>query len=137
MLQESIETIVSAYFANIAAMNPEGWIENFAEDALSYDPVGEPPAKVHERYRDFIGQLQAFFDKLEPQTEHIFVTGNEAAVKWTMHGVSKTGKPVVFEGITIFAINPGGKIQTTRAYWNPAKMVTQLPFPPAPGPSQS
>ncbi|MDB9373145.1 nuclear transport factor 2 family protein [Nodularia sphaerocarpa] len=126
MSQEPIETIVSAYFANIAAMNPEGWVDNFAKDAISYDPVGEPPAKVHEGYREFIGQLQAFFDKLEPTTEHIFVGGNEAAVKWTMHGVSKKGKSVTFEGITIFEINAAGKIQTTRAYWNPAVMVAQL-----------
>ncbi|AHJ27686.1 nuclear transport factor 2 family protein [Nodularia spumigena CS-584] len=126
MAQEPIETIVCAYFANIAAMNPEGWVDNFAEDAISHDPVGEPPTKVHEGYREFIGQLQAFFAKLEPTTEHIFVAGNEAAVKWTMHGLTKRGKSVVFEGITIFEINAAGKIQTTRAYWNPASMVAQL-----------
>jgi steroid delta-isomerase len=126
MSTTTIETVVAAYFANIASMNPEGWVENFAEDALSYDPVGEPPAKVHEGFRQFIGQLQAVFEKLEPTTEHIFVGGNEAAVKWTMQGLSKTGKSVTFEGITIFEINEAGKIQTTRAYWSPAAMVAQL-----------
>jgi ketosteroid isomerase-like protein len=126
MSNSTIETVVAAYFANFASMNPEGWVENFAEDALSYDPVGEPPAKVHEGFRQFIGQLQAVFAKLEATTEHIFVGGNEAAVKWTMHGISKTGKSVTFEGITIFEINADGKIQTTRAYWNPATMVAQL-----------
>ncbi|MDH6059745.1 hypothetical protein NWP17_04715 [Chrysosporum bergii ANA360D] len=34
MSQESIKAIVSAYFANIAAMSPEGWVGNFAEDAV-------------------------------------------------------------------------------------------------------
>lgn len=126
MSTTTIETVVAAYFGNMASMNPEGWVENFAEDALSYDPVGEPPAKVHEGFRQFIGQLQAVFEKLEPTTEHIFVGGNEAAVKWKMQGVSKTGKSVNFEGITIFEINEAGKIQTTRAYWNPAAMVAQL-----------
>ena len=121
-----IEKVVAAYFTNIATMNPESWVENFAEDALSYDPVGEPPTKVHEGFREFIGQLQAVFEKLEPTTEHIFVAANEAAVKWTMRGVSKTGKSVTFEGITIFEINEAGKIQTTRAYWNPAAMIAQL-----------
>jgi ketosteroid isomerase-like protein len=126
MSNSTIETVVTAYFDNFSSMNPEGWVENFAEDALSYDPVGEPPAKVHEGFRQFIGQLQAVFAKLEATTEHIFVGGNEAAVKWTMQGISKTGKSVTFEGITIFEINPDGKIQTTRAYWNPATMVAQL-----------
>lgn len=126
MVRPPIETIVSAYFDNIAAMNPEGWVENFAPDALSYDPVGEPPTKVHEGYREFIAQLQGFFNKLEPKTEHIFVAGNEAAVKWTMEGVTKKGKSIMFDGITVFEINAAGKIQTTRAYWNPAAMVAQL-----------
>jgi ketosteroid isomerase-like protein len=126
MSNSTIENVVAAYFANMASMNPEGWVENFAEDALSYDPVGEPPAKVHEGFRQFIGQLQAVFAKLEATTEHLFVGGNEAAVKWTINGISKTGKSVTFEGITIFEINAAGKIQTTRAYWNPAAMVAQL-----------
>ncbi|RCJ40698.1 ketosteroid isomerase [Nostoc minutum NIES-26] len=126
MSHEAIETVIDAYFINIAAMNAEGWVENFAEDAVSYDPVNEPPTKIHEGFRQFIGQLQAVFEKLEPTTEHIFVAGNEAAVKWTMRGLSKSGKSVTFEGITIFEINAVNKIQTTRAYWNPAQMVAQL-----------
>jgi ketosteroid isomerase-like protein len=126
MSQETIKQVVAAYFDNIAAMNPEGWIDNFAEDAVSHDPVGEPPAKVHEGYRQFIGQLQAVFEKLEATTEHIFLAADEAAVKWTMNGISKTGKSVKFEGITIFQVNAQGKIQTTRAYWSPAQMIAQL-----------
>jgi ketosteroid isomerase-like protein len=126
MSSAAIKSIVNAYFDNFAAMNPEGWVENFAEDALSHDPVGEPPTKVHEGFRQFIGQLQAVFVKLEPTTEHIFIAGNEAAVKWTIKGVSKSNKVVTFEGITIFEINEAGKIQTTRAYWNPAQMIAQL-----------
>lgn len=128
MSNATIENVVAAYFANMASMNPEGWVENFAEDALSYDPVGEPPAKVHEGFRQFIGQLQAVFTQLEATTEHIFVSGHEAAVKWTMQGISKTGKSVTFAGITIIEINSAGKIQTTRAYWNPAAMIAQLRY---------
>ena len=123
---KAIEAVVASYFANIATMNPTGWVENFAEDAVSYDPVGHPPTKVHEGFREFIGQLQAAFEKLEPTTEHIFVAGNEAAVKWTMEGISKTGKSVTFEGITVFEIDDAGKIQTTRAYWNPTLLLAQL-----------
>lgn len=126
MLKEAIETLVAAYFAKVAAMNPEGWVEQFAEDAISYDPVGHPPTKVREGFREFFGQLQGVFEQLEPTIEHVFVAGNEAAVKWTMRGVSKSSKSVTFEGITIFEVNDASKIQTTRAYWNPAALVAQL-----------
>jgi steroid delta-isomerase len=126
MLDEAIKAVVAAYFANIAAMNPEGWVDRFAEDAVSYDPVGHPPTKVHEGFRAFFQQIQGVFEKLETTTEHIFVAGNEAAVKWTTRGISKSGKSVTFEGITVFEVNEAGKIQTTRAYWNPEAMVAQL-----------
>jgi steroid delta-isomerase len=126
MSPEQIESIVNSYLENISAMNPEGWVENFAEDALSYDPVGEPPTLVHEGFQEFIGQLKAVFTTLEATKEHIFIAGNEAALKWTMRGVSKTQKNVTFEGITIFEINDAGKIQTTRAYWNPKTIIAQL-----------
>ncbi|MFL9457341.1 MULTISPECIES: nuclear transport factor 2 family protein [Nostocales] len=122
----TIEAVISSYFVNFAEMNPESWIENFTEDAVSYDPVGHPPTKIREGFRDFIGQLRATFEKLEAKTEHIFIAGNEAAVKWTMQGVAKSGKSVTFEGITVFEVNEAGKIQTTRAYWNPAALVAQL-----------
>ncbi|BAZ70066.1 steroid delta-5-3-ketosteroid isomerase [Fischerella sp. NIES-4106] len=124
--QEAIATLIANYFANISAMNAEGLIENFAEDAISYDPVGEPPAKIHGNFAVFINQLKTVFKKLEATTEHIFIAGNEAAVKWTMQGITKNDKSVTFAGITVFEINNFGKIQTTRAYWNPALMLAQL-----------
>jgi steroid delta-isomerase len=126
MSKEEIEAVVAAYFANMAAMNPEGWVERFAEDAISHDPVGHPPMKVHEGFREFFQRMQGVFEQLEATTENTFVAENEAAVKWTMQGVSKSGKSVAFEGITIFEVNDAGKIQTTRAYWNPEAMVAQL-----------
>ncbi|WP_315788679.1 nuclear transport factor 2 family protein [Fischerella sp. JS2] len=126
LTKEEITNLIANYFSNIAAMNAEDWIENFTEDAISYNPVGEPPTKIHENFRAFINQLKTVFNKLEATTEHIFIAGNEAAVKWTMQGISKTDKSVTFEGITVFEINNFGKIQTTRAYWNPALMLAQL-----------
>lgn len=126
MSKETIEAVIAAYFTNMAAMNPEGWVEHFAENAVSYDPVGHPPTKVHEGFREFFGQLQGVFEQLKPTTEYIFVAGNEAAVKWTIQGTSKSAKSITFEGITVFEVNEAGKIQTTRAYWNPEAMIAQL-----------
>ncbi|MGD1875820.1 MAG: nuclear transport factor 2 family protein [Mastigocoleus sp.] len=126
MSPEAIQEIIAIYYANMAAMNPEGWVENFAQDAISYDPVGEPPSRVYEGFREFIGQLQAVFKQLEATTEHVFITGDEAAVKWIIKGTSKSNKLITFEGITVFEFNNAGKIQTTRAYWNPAAMIAQL-----------
>lgn len=126
MSTKPIEALVRTYFTKVAAMNPDGWLDDFAEDAVSYDPVGQPPTKVHEGFQEFFAQLQGMFKQLESTIEHIFVAGNEAAVKWTMQGLSKSEKTITFEGITVFEVNEAGKIQSTRAYWNPADMIAQL-----------
>ena len=126
MSKEAIEAVVTAYFAHMATLDPEGWVDFFAEDAISHDPVGHPPVKVHEGFREFFERLQGVFEQLEATPENIFVAENEAAVKWTMRGESKSGKSVTFEGITVFQMNDAGKIQTTRAYWNPVAMLAQL-----------
>ncbi len=116
MSTKPIEALVRTYFTKVAAMNPDGWLDDFAEDAVSYDPVGQPPTKVHEGFQEFFAQLQGMFKQLESTIEHIFVAGNEAAVKWTMQGLSKREKTVTFEGITVCEVNEAGKIQSTRAY---------------------
>lgn len=126
MSKESIQAVVAAYYANIAMMNSERWVDLFAEDAVSYDPVGHPPTHIHEGYQGFFQRMRATFERLEAKTEDIFVAGNEAAVKWTMQGVSIQGKSVTFEGITVFEMNEAGKILTTRAYWNPEALMAQI-----------
>jgi ketosteroid isomerase-like protein len=126
MSAEVMKAVVANYYTNMAAMNTEGVLENFAPDAISHDPVGEAPAKVHEGFSEFLGRLKAVFERLETVTEHIFISGNSAAVKWTTQGAAKSGKIVTFEGITVFEFNEAGKIQTTYAYWSPAAMIAQL-----------
>ncbi|XPM54268.1 MAG: hypothetical protein EDM05_040890 [Leptolyngbya sp. IPPAS B-1204] len=54
MLPETIRALVDAYFTQLQAMNPQAWAENFTEDALIYDPVGNPPSKPRENAEEFL-----------------------------------------------------------------------------------
>ena len=126
MSPEVIEKIVAAYFQNMAAMNPEGWVENFAENGVTYDPVGNPPTKVHENFQQFFSMLSRAFETIEITQDHIFIAGNEAAVKWTMRVVGKKGKNAIAEGISVFQVNESGKIQQVSAYWDDAALMAKL-----------
>lgn len=101
-------------------------MNTFAEDAVSYDPVGALPTAGHQKLREFFQTITAPFKEVGLTEDQIFVAGNGAAVKWTGRGVSKQGRKVHFEGIDVFEVNESGKIQTLHAYWNPAEMVRQL-----------
>jgi ketosteroid isomerase-like protein len=126
MSPEIVARAVQSYFATIKTMDAEQWIANFAEDAEAYDPADAPPHTGHDGLRQFFGAIAGGFKEVALKPDHIFIVGHEAAVKWTGRGVGKNGKSVHFEGIDVFEINEAGKIQKTRAYWNPAELMGQL-----------
>jgi steroid delta-isomerase len=126
MSPEIVSRAVRTYFEAIRAMDQEAWVNTFAEDAISYDPVDAPPTIGREKLGEFFQAITAPFKQVGLTEDQIFVTANGAAVKWTGRGVSKQGRKVHFEGIDVFQVNEGGKIQTLHAYWNPAEMMGQL-----------
>ncbi len=126
MSPEVVAKTVKEYFAALRAMDKEAWVNTFAEDAISHDPVGAPPINGHAKLGEFFDTITAAFDKVGLSEDQVFIAGNGAGVKWTGSGTSKQGKKVHFEGIDVFEVNERGKIQTLHAYWNPAEMVGQL-----------
>ncbi|MDQ5846107.1 MAG: nuclear transport factor 2 family protein [Acidobacteriota bacterium] len=126
MAPEVVSNAVRAYFAALRAMDEKAWVDTFAADAITYDPVGAPPTKGHEKLAEFFQTITAAFKEVGLTEDEVFIAGNGAAVKWTGRGISKQGREVKFEGIDVFDINEAGKIQTLHAYWNPAEMVGQL-----------
>lgn len=126
MSPEIISKAIKDYFAALRAMDQSAWVNTFAADAVSYDPVGTAAIVGHQKLGEFFATITAAFKDFGLTEDQVFIAGNGAAVKWTGQGKSKQGKKVRFEGIDVFEINAGGKIQNLHAYWNPAEMVAQL-----------
>lgn len=126
MSTEEIAALLTIYFDNMAAMNAEGWLEIFSEDALIHDPVGNPPRLVHKDSHHFFKILSNFFEKIELSKDNIFFVKNGAAVKWTMQVVAKSSRHATAEGISVFEINDIGKIQKVSSYWDEAAMMMKL-----------
>ena len=123
---DKISRAVRGYFLAIRAMDADAFANSFAEDGTTYDPVGTPGITGRAAIREFLESICKNFKTVGLTEDAIFVAGNGAAVKWTGHGTSSSGKEVKFEGVDVFEVNPDGKIQTVRAYWNPAEMIAQL-----------
>lgn len=126
MSTEQIASLVTTYFDNMAAMNADGWLEIFAEDAVIHDPVGDPPRHVHKDSQQFFKLLSNFFEKMELSKDDIFFVKNGAAVKWTMQVVAKSDRHATAEGISIFEINSDGKIAKVSSYWDEAALMAKL-----------
>jgi steroid Delta-isomerase len=117
---------VAEYFSALRAMDVDRWVNTFAADAESHDPVGTPPLVGHDALRQFLTEIFSVFETVGLTEDHIFVTGDTAAVKWTGLGRGRNGKDVIFEGIDVIECNPDGKITSLRAYWNPAPIVAAV-----------
>ncbi|MBA5872264.1 MAG: ketosteroid isomerase [Nitrospira sp. CR2.1] len=126
MTVETPPTEVQQYFAAIGKMDADSWISCFAEDGTSYEPGAPTPLQGHAALGRFIRGVLDLFQTIELTADHVFITGNRTAVKFTGRGRGKTGREVVVEGIDVFEINENGKIHTMWGYWNPAAMMKQL-----------
>ena len=125
-IEKTIEKTIAAYFAATRAMDRKAWVGTFAEDGASHDPVGAPPMKGHAALGQFFDGIVALTEKIGLTEDHVFICGNQAAVKWTGRGIGKNKKPLVFEGIDVMEIDAQGKIKTLHAYWDPSKLMAQL-----------
>jgi steroid Delta-isomerase len=123
---DKISRAVRAYFLAVRAMDPEAVASTFAEDGTTFDPVSSPGITGRDGIREFFQSIYKNFKSVGLTEDSVFVAGNGAAVKWTGSGTSINGSEVRFEGIDVFEVNEDGKIQTLRAYWNPAEMIGQL-----------
>ena len=117
---------VAEYFAAIRAMDVERWVNTFAADAVSNDPVGTPPMQGHEALRQFMTHITSSFQSVGLMEECVFVNSNTAAAKWIGKAVAHNGKSIDFEGIDVIQVNDEGKIALVHAYWNPAPVMAIL-----------
>jgi steroid Delta-isomerase len=124
--EEKIQATVAEYFAATRAMDKAAWLGAFAEDGVSYDPVGADPLDNVEKRSAFFDGITGAFEVVGIQENEVYVAGNGAAVKWTGYGTGKNGRQVTFEGIDIFEMNEDGRVKNLWAYWNPSAMMAEL-----------
>jgi pimeloyl-ACP methyl ester carboxylesterase/ketosteroid isomerase-like protein len=124
---------ISRFYQALRANDVEAWLETFAPDAESQDPVGTPPIQGHQALRQFFTDLLANFARFDGLAEEeCFPAGNAVAVRWTGRGLSRDGQPVVFTGIDVFELNVAGRIQSLRAYFDLSSLARQLQTQPSP-----
>ncbi len=121
-----VQATVAAYFAALNARDLAGWLGLFAEDAVSHDPVGAPPAEDRGALEEIWKALTAATRKLEFTPGEIFYGGAGAAVQWSAKAVGVNDGEVEFSGIYVFELNADDKVQTLMAYWDPAAMMLGL-----------
>src|ERR1700752_2446460 len=127
--QTPIETTIRAYAAAWAARDREAWLRTFAADATQEDPVGDPVRRGHREIGGFWDRAMACYTSIEIVPREIFVVGREAAMVWTINGVTDGGA-VSFEGVDVFRFDDAGLISSVRAFWHRGVLQRQFAASP-------
>ena len=98
-----LESVIRAYAASWAARDREAWLGTFATDATQGDPVGVPVRRGHHEIGEFWDREMARYQSIEIVPREIFVIDHEAAMVWTINGVTDEG-PVSFDGVDVLPI---------------------------------
>lgn len=120
------ELTVARYFAATRTPDREAWVQCFAPNGTSHDPVGAPAHVGHAALRVFFNSIVDLVDTIGLHEQHVYACGNDIAVKWIGRGLSKSGNPYSFEGIDVFECDAEGRITMLHAYWNPGLLMAQL-----------
>jgi len=120
-----LETTILAYAASWAARDREAWLRTFATGATQEDPVGVPVRRGHGEIGEFWDREMARDQSIEIAAREIFVVGHEAAMVWTINGVTDEGV-VSFDGVDVFQFDEAGLISSVRAFWERSSLHRQM-----------
>ena len=123
---EQIEAIVTDVFNKFAAMDAQGTAALYAPDGTIEDPVGTTPVQGTQAIIAYLETFPTILNEIRVQHFDVTVAGQEAAIKWRLRFKTKTGNVFFVDGIGIFKINPDGKVQLDREYFDLAYFLSQL-----------
>jgi steroid delta-isomerase len=116
-----LRNTLAAYFAAIAARDPERIASMFAAGSEIEDPVGSP---VRHGRDGVIALFSAGVAALATHVEIAVIaalpSGPSIAAHWTMTARGKIGREVRAEGIDVLQVDAQGLIVRAEGYWNAA-----------------
>ena len=123
---EQIEAIVTDVFNKFAAFDAQGTAALYAPDGTIEDPVGTTPIQGTQAIIAYLETFPTILNEIRVQHFDVTVAGQEAAIKWRLRFKTKTGNLFFVDGVGIFKINPDGKVQSDREYFDYAYFLAQL-----------
>jgi steroid delta-isomerase len=114
-----LRAAVDAYFAAIAARDPERIALAFAENCEIEDPVGSPVRHGRAAVAAlFASGVAALATDVEIHTIAVLPSGDSIAAHWTMTARGKAGREIGTEGIDVLQVDETGLITRAEGYWN-------------------
>lgn len=129
-IDERARDALRAYFAAIAALDPERIAACFAPDGELEDPRGTLVRHGRQAIADYwAGGLCRVASAVEIEVVAALPAGGSIAAHWRMAAHSITGAMATAEGIDVLHIEQGGLISRAEGYWDQAAFRDALAAP--------
>lgn len=112
--------------------NKAAWLDLYAEDALIQDPVGVSPLDPAGNGHRGRAALTRFWDmiigpgNMTYRIRESYPCGNECANVWSLTNKMPGGGDITVDLVSIYSVNPAGKLTAMRAYWSYAEVEQKL-----------
>jgi steroid delta-isomerase len=126
LTSQQVEAVIEDAFAGLVAFDVPRVMNNFAADAVLEDPVGTPAMQGTQAITTYLESFPTLFNQMKLYSLDIKVRGNEAAVKWRIRFVTKTGNVFFLEGVGFFRLNQQGKIELEREFFDLDYFIAEL-----------
>ena len=118
---EVLRNTLDAYFAAIAALDPQRIASVFAKDGEIENPVGSPIRHGRDEVTGlFASGVAALASHVKIKVLAAIPSGNSIAAHWTMTARGKAGREIEAEGIDVLRVDQHGQIVRAEGYWNAA-----------------
>ena len=97
----------------------------YTDDALIGNVIAPDQYRGPDGAKTFWTEYRGSFDTAKSQFRNVIASDSGAALEWTTEGVSFSGSPLSYSGVTILEIKDG-KISRSSAYFDPAALGRQM-----------
>jgi steroid delta-isomerase len=116
-----LKNTLDAYFAAIAARDPQRIASVFATDGEIEDPIGSPIRHGRDEVAAmFASGVAALASHVEIKILAALPSGDRIAAHWAMTARGKAGREVKADGIDVLQVDAHGLIVRAEGYWNAA-----------------
>ena len=121
---EQVRAAAEAYITAVNANDKQGFLSQFAPDAVWFDPVGQPPHVGTEGISAFFDQTRSLADHIEMKLLDVIVCGTEAAMVLEIHAT--IGESVmIMDCVETVEFDDESKIARMKAYWDMSRARTR------------
>lgn len=110
--------VTAAYFRALNERNITMFMNCFTSECEVHSPFGEPPYRGRAMMSQMLKHHMKTWQRFRVVPKSASRSGNRIAVIWLAEGMAPGGSQATFEGVSVFEVDPAGKIARLEEFWD-------------------